>query len=231
MFNNTTSLPLLLLQSLHSAGSLRPLAAGAADPDADNDQATDDGLQRAQSYFLVFAVMTKTISYAVGPRLLRDTPNNTTTTTTSPQSSGEEEQEQEQESNNDEEPTERTPFLRPLIHIHPPRWLRPLRHFHLASAAIDATIICSTLLGVLLGLVPTLHRAFFAPSHQGGTFNAWLTTSIANMGRLFPSLQVLLVGGKLGVSFERMAGHRSSGRVPVRAVLVVVLIRLILWPA
>lgn len=223
VFNNTTSLPLLLLQSLQSAGSLRPLAAAAAGPDADDDKATEEGLQRAQSYFLVFAVTTKTISYAVGPRLLRDT-DDSSTTSSQPTTTDDE----EDEPNDDGQPTERTSLL-PLAHAKRPRWLRRLRS-HLPSAAIDATVMC-TLLGVLLGLVPALHRAFFASSDDGGSFNAWLTTSISNMGRLFPSLQVILVGGKLGVSFERMARHMSSGRVPARAVLVVVLIRLVLWPA
>jgi hypothetical protein len=53
-----------------------------------------------------------------------------------------------------------------------------------------------------LGLVPQLHRAFFRPYDQGGIFNAWLTSSIKNIGKFFTSLQVFLVGCKLGVSFR-----------------------------
>lgn len=87
-----------------------------------------------------------------------------------------------------------------------------------------------TVTGVVLGLVPKLHRAFFSPYEDGGIFNAWLISSIENMGTLFTSLQVFLVGCKLGVSFERMKRSENSGRVPVRAVLIVFFVRLILWP-
>jgi auxin efflux carrier family protein len=97
------------------------------------------------------------------------------------------------------------------------------------SPFLDVAFLC-TAAGVVLGLVPKLHRAFFAPYEQGGIFNAWLVTSIQNIGTLFTSLQVFLVGCKLGVGFERMKRSGDSGRVPIRAVLVVFLVRLVLWP-
>lgn len=114
----------------------------------------------------------------------------------------------------------------------------------LDSPFLDTAILC-TATGVLLGLVPKLHRAFFSSYEEGGIFNAWLVSSIENVGTLFTSLQVFLVGCKLGVSFERMkrssspsspeAGREEeedgrSGRVPIRAIVVVYTVRLILWP-
>jgi hypothetical protein len=111
----------------------------------------------------------------------------------------------------------------------------------LDSPFLDTAILC-TATGVLLGLVPKLHRAFFSHYQEGGIFNAWLVSSIENVGTLFTSLQVFLVGCKLGVSFERMKRCSSSegegeeeqqegsGRVPIRAIVVVYIVRLILWP-
>ena len=110
----------------------------------------------------------------------------------------------------------------------------------LDSPFLDTAILC-TAIGILLGLVPKLHRALFSSYEEGGIFNAWLVSSIENIGTLFTSLQVFLVGCKLGVSFERMKRSSSpsspeegveegSGRVPIRAIVVVYTVRLILWP-
>lgn len=62
--NNTTSLPLLLLQSLESIGSLNPIIS--------KGETTSAAIERAQSYFLVCAVISKTTGYIIGPRLLRE---------------------------------------------------------------------------------------------------------------------------------------------------------------
>lgn len=70
-FNNTTSLPLLLLQSLESVGSLKPIIK-----DGDTES---KAISRAQSYFLLCAVVSKTIGYAVGPKLLQDGNESTNT--------------------------------------------------------------------------------------------------------------------------------------------------------
>lgn len=60
-FNNTESLPLLLLQSLSTTGVLASLT-GAGGEDA--------GIDRARSYFLACSVVTNTITFGVGPRML-----------------------------------------------------------------------------------------------------------------------------------------------------------------
>jgi hypothetical protein len=61
-FNNTSSLPLLLLQTLQSTGSLKLITMPG--------QSESDCMNRAQSYFLVCAVASNTIAYAIGPRML-----------------------------------------------------------------------------------------------------------------------------------------------------------------
>lgn len=62
-FNNTSSLPLLLLQTLHATGSLKLIMMPG--------QSESDCLNRAQSYLLICAVVSNTMSYALGPRMLR----------------------------------------------------------------------------------------------------------------------------------------------------------------
>jgi hypothetical protein len=64
-----------------------------------------------------------------------------------------------------------------------------------------------------------------------GIFNAWLTASVSNLGALFTTLQIFMVGCKLGITFERMVAERHSGRIPVNAITTIFVVRLVLWPA
>ncbi|KAJ6015218.1 Auxin efflux carrier [Penicillium herquei] len=258
-FNNTTSLPLLLLDALDSVGSLRLILR--------KGESTSEEIDRAQSYFLVCAVISKTIAYVVGPRMLQDHKP-----ISIPSSRGYEPESNSNNRNHSEESqdellTETTSLLpqltQPYIHTlntHIKRYktrlssLLPTRmkqNFMASFGSPFADVaICCTILGAILGLVPTLHRAFFARDEDGGIFHAWLTTSVRNLGRLFTTLQIFLVGCKLGVTIERMILERrgqqdggdeitaenserdgSSGRIPIPAMVFVFIFRLILWPA
>lgn len=61
-FNNTTSLPLLLVQSFKSTGILDPLLRG--------NENVEEAINRAQSYFLICSVISKCLTFALGPALL-----------------------------------------------------------------------------------------------------------------------------------------------------------------
>jgi len=62
-FNNTTSLPLLLIESLETTGILEKLIMS----DSDSSSAA---LLRAKSYFLVNSIVGNSLTFALGPRLL-----------------------------------------------------------------------------------------------------------------------------------------------------------------
>ncbi|OIW29198.1 hypothetical protein CONLIGDRAFT_682107 [Coniochaeta ligniaria NRRL 30616] len=62
MFNNTTSYPLLLIQALSETGILQSLIV--------TDESTKDAIERAKSYFLVYATVSSCLTFAVGPRLI-----------------------------------------------------------------------------------------------------------------------------------------------------------------
>lgn len=70
-------------------------------------------------------------------------------------------------------------------------------------ALISAPLIAAVI-GVIIGLVPALKTAFFEEPEDGGIFQAWLTTSVKNMGELFASLQIVIVGVKLCQSLKNM---------------------------
>ena len=95
---------------------------------------------------------------------------------------------------------------------------------------INAPLI-GTVIGVVIALIPPLKRAFFAEAEQGGVFNAWLTTSVRNVGELFPALQVVVVGVKLRQSLYAMKKGEEGGELPWLPMICVLVGRFILWPA
>ncbi|KAB5539328.1 auxin efflux carrier [Coniochaeta sp. 2T2.1] len=62
MFNNSTSYPLLLFEALGETGILQSLIV--------TDESTEDAIERAKSYFLVYATVSSCLTFAVGPRLI-----------------------------------------------------------------------------------------------------------------------------------------------------------------
>ncbi|KAK0718551.1 auxin efflux carrier [Lasiosphaeria miniovina] len=62
MFNNTTSYPLLLITALDDTGILKSLIV--------TDETSREAIERAKSYFLVFATVSSCLTFAVGPRLI-----------------------------------------------------------------------------------------------------------------------------------------------------------------
>jgi len=85
-------------------------------------------------------------------------------------------------------------------------------------------------IGVIIGLVPALHQVFFADTENGGYFNAWLTTSLKNIGELFVALQVIVVGVKLTSSLRKMRRGEGSGSLPWKTAITILFIRFVLWP-
>ncbi|KZF26271.1 hypothetical protein L228DRAFT_279503 [Xylona heveae TC161] len=285
-FNNTTSLPLLLVQSLETTGILTRLLASDTDT-------IPNAISRAQSYFLVCSLVGNSLTFALGPSLLNggheedspdepDSNDKDRTRRKSAQSSisnaeqGDDEDDEsnsqvsdgEQINNDDQtdghhpdpnspaehgdiphpaargdDPEERTPLLpdpvirrgrmahkkglEKSIHYYKrlPPWVREALDF--AYAFVNAPVI-GGLIGLLVGLVPPLHRVFFNPTEEGGYFNAWLTTAVRNVGNLFAVLQVLVVGVKLHSSLTKKGDQGE--KVPWISMVLITFIRFILWP-
>ncbi|KAE8379768.1 membrane transport protein-domain-containing protein [Aspergillus bertholletiae] len=234
-FNNTTSLPLLLLQSLESVGSLNPIIQ--------NGDTESKAISRAQSYFLLCAVISKTIGYIVGPKLLQDGES----IDTENQRAGDADPETQNGTAEHGHANEETPLLSQqarkargkistsirrgahLISSILPKRIRQRLMAPFESPFADVAITC-TVIGAVLGLVPQLHKAFFNKYEDGGIFNAWLTSSVKNIGKLFTTFQIFVVGCKLGVSFERMKASGDSGQIPLKAIVTIFLVRLVIWP-
>ncbi|KAI6093772.1 membrane transport protein-domain-containing protein [Hypoxylon rubiginosum] len=242
-FNNTESLPLLLLESLEKTGVLATLV-GSGD--------ASEGIERARSYFLACSVINNTITFSQGANWI-----------TGEQQSSDEESQQSQEdgqggdafgetggdSDNDDSSSdlgERTSLLPNKVI----GWERRIgngvgsklqdyfysspKPLQKALATIGAFInppFIGAAIGLIIGLSPPLHRLFFNDMDEGGYFNAWLTSSIKNVGDLFVSLQVIVVGVKLSLSLRLMKEGGEAGTLPLGTVLCVSFVRFILWPA
>ncbi|KAG9788800.1 hypothetical protein KCU88_g1698, partial [Aureobasidium melanogenum] len=96
------------------------------------------------------------------------------------------------------------------------------------SDFVNAPLI-GAIVGAVIGLTPALHRAFFNNTEDGGFFKAWLTTSLKNIGELFVSLQVVVVGVSLSSSLRKMKRGEDRG-LPWMPTAFILLTRFVLWP-
>lgn len=252
-FNNTTSLPLLLVQSLDATGILEGL------------DGSSDVVARAKSYFLVNAMVSNSLTFALGPKLLNgqeeDAPNkpekedgpedgrggsaNGHLQNDAEHGEAGDGGEDEGDDEDDERATEQSSLLPNSVargarraqkkgyrfgkHYFDrlPPWTQETLGF--LYQFLNAPLI-GAIIGAILGLVPPLHRAFFSESQDGGIFNAWLTSSVKNVGELFAALQVIVVGVKLSQAMRRMKHGEESGAVPWKPMVFVTVVRFVLWP-
>lgn len=252
-FNNTTALPLLLIQSLSTTGTLSGLLMG-------DDDTTSAALRRARSYFLVNAMVGNTLTFALGPKLLDDeeTPESTGQNSKNTQRNGESRCATDEEHGNptncagrtaeeeEEYDNETTSLLPDSVARHASRyrqqvseegerqWVKLPRRVQVVLGFLDGFLnapLVGAVIGAAVGLVPYLHRIFFNEPDKGGYFKAWLTESVDNIGNLFPALQLVVVGAKLSSSLMKMKKGEASGSVPLAPMISILFIRFILWPA
>ncbi|KAH0162245.1 membrane transporter, partial [Aureobasidium melanogenum] len=230
--NNTTSLPLLLVQSLQSTGIV------------DSLDASSDTLDRAKSYFLVNAMVFNSLTFALGPRLLNG--QNEDSPEEEPEKEDEDEDEAERGSLHErQEENEETSLL-------PNRAVRSgtkaiyktqkrlSNYYSSLSPRTQAVLdflyqfwnppLIGAVIGGIVGLVPALHTLFFSKPQEGGYLNAWLTSSIKNIGDLFASLQVVVVGVKLSQAMLRYKKGEQSGSVPWKPFTIITVVRFVIWP-
>jgi hypothetical protein len=257
MFNNTTSYPLLLIQSLEDTGILDLLIS--------DDESIHDAIERAKSYFLVFATISSCLTFAFGPRLIDSEHAPEVPEDKDDEEVGEGHQEQEQTVQHGDE-LERSPLLfsnesqrrtsMPSVSFFPssrkPSSTPKLAHFERWPDVISkhrwytfndrarwwllflydflTAPLAGAVLGAVVGLVPFLHRAFFSPTNSGGIFTAWLTASLSNIGSLFVPLPVVIAGVSLYLSARRPIWENVQAATPWLTTIFVLLVRFLLWP-
>lgn len=234
-FNNTESLPLLLLQSLETTGVLATLVG---------DGQASEGIERARTYFLACSVINNTITFSQGARWVtgnqQEADPEDSTDPESQQHHDDRNQQQRDangvcagESDDDDgcsdSPNERTSLL-PSKAVH---WKRRMgkhltsklrKYFYSSPKPVQTAIttfgtflnppFIGAIIGLIIGLCRPLHQIFFNDMDEGGYFNAWLTSSLRNVGELFVSLQVIVVGVKLSLSLRLLKEGEDAGKLP-----------------
>jgi predicted permease len=252
MFNNTTSYPLLLIQSLDATGILSGLSR--------DEEPTRAMIERAKSYFLVFATVSSCLTFAVGPRLI-DTEH--APDSDDDKSVIEEDIHENGHGGEDHNPGEQTGLLAPqhrqrsrhesvvAITFFPstlkfatskrrPWYIRRVHWGDLSPRFqwwllffydfLNAPLL-GAVLGAIIGLTPPLHRAFFAKEYDGGIFTAWLTESWKNVGGLFVPLPLIVAGISLYTAHqESKQGDNSRTAIPLATTLFILVVRFVLWP-
>lgn len=267
MFNNSTSYPLLLIESLSETGILESLIV--------SDESTKAAVERAKSYFLVYATVSSCLTFSVGPRLIdtehapetddegKDGGDSQQQVNGGDQGAGGEDGAADQ--HDEEAATEHTGLLggghgRPssdafhgiksffssisspdeafhdrrayIVPKHKWNQLGPRTKWWLLllSDFFNAPLL-GALIGVVIGLSPPLHKAFFADTQDGGIFTAWLTSSLKNVGQLFVPLPVVIAGVSLFSSLKEQPFNRQMLRkIPWGAWAYVLIVRFVLWP-
>ncbi|KAK5061538.1 hypothetical protein LTR84_008082 [Exophiala bonariae] len=255
MFNNTTSYPLLLVAALNDTGILKSLIT--------TDETTRAAVERAKSYFLVFATVSSCLTFAVGPRLIDS------------EHAAEEFKDHDSESDDDlDDPSSQSrvneetgllndrpstvqfadPFAQnsffpssrkqSQVRAQPvqnrrasivPRkhWIRlgPRAKWWLLfiSDFFNAPLLGAAI-GTVIGLVPSLHRAFFNSTYEGGIFTAWFTSSLKSIGGLFVPLPVVVAGVSLYTSWNEARRSSENRKLPWVTVTFILAVRFILWP-
>lgn len=247
MFNNTTSYPLLLIQSLKETGILESIIG--------KHENMGDAIERAKSYFLVFATVSSCLTFAVGPRLIDSEhgPDDK-------DANDDDDDEADEEANLDEHtgllgsrgrtssivPTTFYPTLprengtirqdrRPSkIIISKKRWLElhPRLQWWLLFLYdfLNAPLI-GAVLGAVIGLIPPVQRAFFNDTYDGGIFSAWLTASWQNVGNIFVPLPLIVAGVSLYTSYMSARGEGAAAKTPLAPIAFILVVRFIIWPA
>jgi len=253
MFNNTTSYPLLLVTALDDTGILKALVV--------TDETTREAIERAKSYFLVFATVSSCLTFAVGPRLI-DTEH--------PPEPEDYKEDDGLSVDADDEASEETGLLgsrssgvqfnhpfsssgtllpsnrrRSIFNPGPDfdrrasvvpksRWqkLSPRTKWWLLfiSDFFNAPLL-GAVFGAIIGLIPSLHRAFFSSTEDGGIFTAWLTASLKNIGSLFVPLPVVVAGVSLYTAMKGLKENQTDRvKLPWLTVSFILIVRFVLWP-
>ena len=229
-FNNTTSLPLLLIQALGSTGAMDQLLRSESDT-------VSAAVDRARSYLLVSSIIGNSLTFGFGGELLGaqdEDPRDELDTTLRDGTTT---------SDTEVEDDEQTSLLPSAVTAYKSRAARSGYTAAIAvwdvlpawAQTVTARVtrfvsppVFGAAAGTVIGLVPALSRALFGDPADGGYFTAWLTSSLKNLGELFVTLQVIVVGVKLAVGLRGRG--EATGRLPGLSVLFVLGMRFVVWP-
>ncbi|CAE6486246.1 unnamed protein product [Rhizoctonia solani] len=208
VFNNATSLPLLLLNSLEKTGTIEIIIGK-------DGGSVEDAVARGQTYLLIAALVGNLGRFALGPDIMGSKQNNDTdfpgdlSTTFRPVITE----------------SESTPLLSTeRIHNTASRTWPVIkdtakRTWAWVADAINPPLIAA-IVAIVFGLIPPLHHAFF---EKGEPLNATVTQSVNYLGKLYTALQIFVLGSKLR--------SKAGDKLPILSTTILFIHRFIVMPA
>ncbi|EJU04229.1 hypothetical protein DACRYDRAFT_48587 [Dacryopinax primogenitus] len=244
-FNNTTALPLLLIESLATTGILELIV-----PDAQKAKRT------ATTYLLLNAMVNNVLTFAVGKPLLvekgweesvmqaEDVSQRLETVIEDIEAEAEaEDASRGYEEESDPRDGEASPLLQKsgttAGRIESALWTTrgfarlppPVQKALVAGKELFSPPLIGTILAVAIGLTPALRTAFFAVPKEGGVLRAWVTSSLEDIGRLYSSLQMFVVGSKLYESSSTLTdSSQKEGKPSSWPLAYILFLRFLLIP-
>ncbi|CAE6535843.1 unnamed protein product [Rhizoctonia solani] len=208
IFNNATSLPLLLLNSLEKTGTIRIIIGK-------HGGSVVDAVARGRTYLLIAALVGNMGRFALGPDIMGHKQDNDSgfpsglSTTFRPVATG----------------SETTPLLS-TARIHntaSQAWptIKDIakRTWIWIRGALNPPLIAA-IVAVTFGLISPLHHAFF---NKGQPLGATVTQSIDYLGKLYTALQMFVLGSKLR--------SKPGNKLPILSTTILFIHRFIVMPA
>ncbi|WVF68279.1 hypothetical protein IAT40_003044 [Kwoniella sp. CBS 6097] len=212
VFNNATSLPLLLLSSLGKNGTLSPLVG---------KDGLDDVLDRGQVYLLINALVCNLTRFSFGPIMMKKHPLDIPHPWSHSESPHAIKQlmddvrgypEVQPYENNDEE----TPLL-DQVKTGGRRGWRALKIIQKSAAGFMNPPMYGGLAAIIFGVIPFTHRWLFE--------KGWLSPfseSIDKIGKLYAALQMLVIGAHLK--------SKKGSRPPLFPLIYLFVFRFVIMP-
>ncbi|KAH7341141.1 auxin efflux carrier [Rhizoctonia solani] len=207
IFNNATSLPLLLLDSLEKTGTIR-IVIGK------DGGSVADAVTRGRTYLLIAALVGNMGRFAFGPDIMGPKQNNdsdfpgdlSATFRPAPAES------------------ETTPLLSTArIQNTASRAWPSIKNavrktWAWLKDALNPPLIAA-IIAIAFGLISPLHYAFFK---KGEPLNATVTTSVDYLGKLYTALQMFVLGSKLR--------SKAGDKLPILSTTILFVHRFIVMP-
>ncbi|KZS91981.1 hypothetical protein SISNIDRAFT_456174 [Sistotremastrum niveocremeum HHB9708] len=194
-FNSATSLPLLLVDALVATGALDSIIGVGPDQ--------QKGHTRLRNYLLINAMISNALTFTLGPHLLKIGHRHIgrrrskggiaivhDRMSSSIQGGFDDSADpllSESISSNASVPSLAQPFLNRLP--------EPLRDTLLFLQSLINPPLVAVILAIIVGEIGFLRTAFF--EKEGSFFHSWLTKSLENIGSVFSTVQMFVVGCKL----------------------------------
>ncbi|KAF8744331.1 Membrane transport protein, partial [Rhizoctonia solani] len=207
IFNNATSLPLLLLDSLEKTGTIGIIIGK-------NGGSVADAVARGRTYLLIAALVGNVGRFALGPDIMgpknndhSDFPGDLSATFRPV-------------------PTEETTPLLSTARVHntASRTWTTIKEYGKRTwewivDAMNPPLVAAAI-AIVFGLISPLRHAFFS---KGEPLNATITQSVNYLGKLYTALQMFVLGSKLR--------SKSGDKLPILSTSVLFIHRFIIMPA